>query len=223
MRVILAEDSAPARRLLEAALAELGHSVVVAADGDAAWRAFEAEPAKLVILDWQMPVVDGLEVCRRVRATPSGREAFILMVTGRDADADPASALAAGVDDYVMKPVSPGQLRAHVVIAERHLELAAARRAAEEALAQAKWRAGIGETVTAVQHKINNPLSAAIAYLGLLEECEVSAEVRGYLESLKEQLNRIGTLVRSLSTLNDPRAVEYRGETRMIDLPEEGT
>lgn len=223
MRVILAEDSAPARRLLEAALAELGHTVVSAADGDAAWRAFEAEPARLVILDWHMPVLDGLEVCRRIRAAERGADAFILMVTGRDADDDLATALAAGVDDYVMKPVSPAQLRARVVIAERRLELSEARRAAEDALAHAKWLAGIGETVTAVQHQINNPLSAAVAYLGLTDDCEASPEMRECLDAVKLQLKRIGTLVRSLSTINDPRTVEYRTGTRMLDLSTGGS
>lgn len=218
MRVILAEDSAPARRLLEAALVELGHDVVAVDDGAAAWDAFEAESARLVILDWQMPVLDGLEVCRRIRAHAASADTFVLMVTGRDADDDLASALEAGVDDYIMKPVSPAQLRARVVIAERRLEVSAARRRAEDALAHAKWLAGIGETVTAVQHQINNPLSAAIAYLGLAEDCEASAELREYLDSVKKQLGRIGTLVRSLSTLNEPRSVEYRTGTRMLDL-----
>ena len=223
MRVILAEDSAPARRLLEVALAELGHAVVAAADGAEAWEAFAAEPAPLVILDWRMPGLDGLEVCRRIRADPAGRDSFILMVTGRDGDEDLATALDAGVDDYVMKPVSPAQLRARVVIAQRRLELSAARCAAEAALAHNKWLAGIGETVTAVQHQINNPLSAAIAYLGLTEDCELSSDLRGYLDSVREQLRRISTLVRSLSTLDDPRSVEYRGAKQMIDLAPGGS
>jgi DNA-binding response OmpR family regulator len=218
MRVILAEDSAPALRLLEAALTTLGHTVVTATDGAGAWRAWEAEPAPLVILDWRMPVLDGLELSRRIRATPAGADTFILMVTGRDADGDLASALEAGVDDYVMKPVSPAQLRARVVIAERRLELSAARRRAEEQLVHTRWLAGIAETVRAVQHQINNPLTAAIAYLGLADDCDSSPELRGHLEMIKQQLKRVGTLVRSLSTLNEPKSVEYRAGTQMLDL-----
>ncbi|NUO62589.1 MAG: response regulator [Gemmatimonadaceae bacterium] len=218
MRVVLAEDSVTARRLLEAALVGLGHTVAAAGDGESAWRAFEQEPAPLVILDWHMPVLDGLEVCRRVRASSAGAESYVLMVTGRDADDDLATALEAGVDDYVIKPISQAQLRARVVLAERRLALAAAHRRAEQALVHAQWLAGIGETVTAVQHQINNPLFAAVAHLGLAAESDSVAESREHIGVAKEQLARIGALMRSMSTLGDPRSVEYLGGKRMIDL-----
>jgi len=218
MRVVLAEDSAPARRLLEAALVGLGHTVAAAPDGESAWRAFEQEPAPLVILDWRMPVLDGLEVCRRIRASAASAETYILMITGRDADDDLATALDAGVDDYAIKPLSQAELRARVRIAERRIAISAAHRRAEEALVHTRWLAGIGETVTAVQHQINNPLFAAVAHLGLAGESETIAEAREHLGVAKEQLKRIGTLIRSMSTLENPSSVEYLDGKRMIDL-----
>lgn len=218
MRVVLAEDSAPARRLLEAALVGLGHTVAAAPDGESAWRAFEQEHAPLVILDWRMPVLDGLEVCRRIRASDAGLDTYILMVTGRDADDDLVAALEAGVDDYVIKPLSPAQLRARVLIAERRIAISSAHRRAEKALVHARWLAGIGETVTAVQHQINNPLFAATAHIGLAEESETVAEAREHLGVAREQLKRIGTLIRSMSTLENPNSVEYLEGKRMIDL-----
>ena len=218
MRVVLAEDSVTARRLLEAALVGLGHTVAAAGDGESAWRAFEQEPAPLVILDWHMPVLDGLEVCRRIRASGAGAQSYVLMVTGRDADDDLAAALEAGVDDYVIKPLSQAQLRARVVLAERRLALAAAHRRAEEALVHARWLAGIGETVTAVQHQINNPLFSAVAHLGLAEECETVVDAREHLGVAKEQLKRIGALIRAMSKLDNPNSVEYLEGKRMIDL-----
>ena len=218
MRVVLAEDSAPARRLLEAALVGLGHTVAAASDGESAWQAFAQEPAPLVILDWRMPVLDGLEVCRRIRASGASADTYILMVTGRDADDDLATALDAGVDDYAVKPLSQAELRARVRIAERRIAISAAHRRAEEALVHARWLAGIGETVTAVQHQINNPLFAAVAHLGLAEESETTTEAREHLGVAKEQLRRIGTLIRSMSTLENPSSVEYLHGKRMLDL-----
>ena len=218
MRVVLAEDSVTARRLLEAALVGLGHTVAAAGDGESAWRAFEQEPAPLVILDWHMPVLDGLEVCRRIRASGAGAQSYVLMVTGRDADDDLAAALEAGVDDYVIKPLSQAQLRARVVLAERRLALAAAHRRAEEALVHARRLAGIGETVTAVQHQINNPLFSAVAHLGLAEESGTVVDAREHLGVAKEQLKRIGALIRAMSKLDNPNSVEYLEGKRMIDL-----
>ena len=216
MKVLIAEDSAPTRRMLEVTLQRRGYEVTAAADGQAAWEAFERERPELVILDWQMPILDGLEVCRRIRA--AGEETFVLMITSRDDEGDLANALEAGVDDYVMKPVTAEHFRARLRIAERRIALGAARRRAEEALVHARWLAGIGETALAVQHEINNPLAAAIMHLALAAECECTPEVREHVELVSEQVRRIAAVVTRLRTLDEPRSVEYVDGARMLDL-----
>lgn len=218
MKVILAEDSTSTRHIMRAALERFGHEVIVAADGQSAWEAFERERAPLVILDWSMPVVDGLEVCRRIRASAASADTFVLMITSHDAEGDLASALDAGVDDYAMKPITPAQLGARVIIAQRRLEIAAARRRAEEALARARWLAGIGETAIAVQHEVNNPLAAAIMHVGLAEELPCSPELREHLDTVAQQVRRVAAVVRRLSTIQEPRSVEYIAGSRMLDL-----
>ena len=85
MRVIFAGDNPIARTLLSAVLEELGHDAVGFEDGEAAWQAYQAEPAPLVVLDLKMPGVDGLELCRRIRAHDAGPGTFILIVTARRA------------------------------------------------------------------------------------------------------------------------------------------
>jgi len=72
------------RLLLEEVLRACGHQPIAASDGTEAWSAFEREVPPMVILDWQMPGLDGLEVCRRIRAHPEGDITFVLMVTARD-------------------------------------------------------------------------------------------------------------------------------------------
>ena len=74
MRIVLADDDPVLRRLLLGVLDHLGHATEVVGDGEAAWRAIEREPPPLAVLDWTMPVMDGLEVCRRVRAAESTRD-----------------------------------------------------------------------------------------------------------------------------------------------------
>ena len=223
MNVVLADDSDVSRRMLAATLERCGHVVIAVADGAAAWAAYEQSRPPMLILDWQMPGMDGLEVCRRVRATPGGADVFVVMVTGRDTTTHLADALSAGVDDYVVKPVIPVHFEARLRIAERRIEQALARRSAEEALATAQWLAGIGQTALALQHEINNPLMALLTSAQLLAEDHAApADYREQAASILEQTRRIAGVVKRLRELKQPRSVEYLGAARMIDLSGKG-
>ena len=135
MKVVLADDSAPSRRLRQVTLTRAGHEVTAVADGEQAVASYAREACPLVILEWVMPNVDGLAACRRIRALPGGEDAFVLMVTARGESRDLIAALGAGVDDYMMKPVTAGMLAARVLIAERRIAHDQRRRNAEAALA----------------------------------------------------------------------------------------
>ena len=219
MRVLFAADDVIARTLFAAVLAHAGHESRSAADGEEAWALFEAEPVPLVKLDAMMPVMDGLEVCRRIRAHPAGRETFILMVTPADVRDDLAGVLDAGADDYVSKPTTPENLRARLEIAARRIAQEEARRAAEAELARARWLAGIGETTIALEHEINNPLSALLGHAELLlMDGGLSDDQREELQTVREQAERIADVVRRLARLKDPRSARYSPGDRMIDL-----
>jgi DNA-binding response OmpR family regulator len=166
-----------------------------------------------------MPGLDGIELSRRIRASEAGRDPFLLLLTGRDTSEDMASALDAGVDDFVAKPVSPELLGARLVIAERRIQQNAARRSAEEALARARWLAGIGEATLTMQHEINNPLAALITEAQLLaEEPGMLEEHRRQIATIGDQARRIAEVVRRLAHLEDPRSVEYIEGMRMLEL-----
>lgn len=220
MRVVLADDDPVLQRLMRGALERRGHHVEVASDGDVAWRAIEGNPPPLAVLDWNMPVVDGLEVCRRARAHETTRDTFLLVVTGRDQAEDVDAALQAGADDYLMKPLDPAGLMARLAIAERRIALDAERRDAVAKLAKARWLAGIGEVAIAVQHEVNNPLTALMIEAQAIAQLDgVNAELRALGESIHAQSVRIATIIRRLGQLQDPRSVEYlQGGSRMIDL-----
>jgi DNA-binding response OmpR family regulator len=219
MRIVLADDSEVTRRMLAATLDRAGHEIVAVADGEAAWAAYEHHRPPMMILDWQMPGLDGLDVCRRIRQTADGADVFVLMVTGRDASNHLADALAAGVDDYLAKPVTPEHLAARVRIAEGRIAQTTARRRAEDALAKAQWLAGIGHTALALQHEINNPLMALLTHGQLLaEDPEATPAVREQVTTILAQARRIADVVRRLKELKEPKAVEYIGTSRMLDL-----
>lgn len=219
MKILLAEDNAVTRLVFAATLREAAHEVIAVEDGAEAWSAFERDPVPMVILDWLMPKLDGLSVCRRIRESEAGRDTFILVVTGRNMADDVAEALASGADDYVGKPVTPAFLRARLTIAERRIAQNLARRRAEDALARAQWLAGIGQTSLAVQHEVNNPLTTLLAEAELLAgDCDLNEAQRVQVRTVAEQARRIALVVRQLARLDDPRTIEYIRGARMLDL-----
>lgn len=221
MKVLVADDSELSRRVMEVAVASRGHEILSVVDGSAAWATFEDLHPPFVILDWQMPGLDGLEVCRRIRDSSFARNTFVLMVTGRSEGDDVASALDAGADDYLFKPFTPPLIVARIAIAERRIANNAARWAAEEALANARWMAGIGQTALAIQHEVNNPLAALLGNVQLmLMDDTLPSDVRDLAEETLEQVRRVVAVVKRLSVLERPRTVEYLAGAPMIDLSE---
>jgi two-component system NtrC family sensor kinase len=220
MNVLLADDDPTMRLLLSRMLEQGGHVVTTAAaDGAEAWEAYVAAPSPLLILDWEMPKMDGLELCRRIRCSDRGDEAFIVVITARDKTEDLTAVLDAGADDYMSKPVTPDNLMARLRIAERRIEVNAARRNAEEKLRKAQYLAGIGETSLALQHEINNPLAALLSNTSLIEAGMLNAEEKDEaLVTIAQMARRIADVVKKLRQLNNPKSVEYLGSARMIDI-----
>ena len=219
MRVLFADDDAIARTLTAAVLADLDHDVTVADNGERAWEEFQRAPSPLVVLDINMPGLDGLEVCRRIRTHEAARETFVLILTARDGRDDLANVLEAGADDYVTKPSSPENLRARLEIAKRRIAQDVARRAAEAELARSRWLAGIGETTIALEHEINNPLSALLGHAELLiMDRNLSDDQLEQLGIIQEQAARIAQVVRRLAKLKNPQSVEYLAGSLMLDL-----
>lgn len=135
MRILVAEDDPVSRRFLERRLAKWGYEVVGAEDGDEAWAALSAEDApRLAILDWMMPGMDGLDICRALRADTRGPYTYVILVTGRDRREDVIEGLGAGADDYLTKPVDVEQLEVRLRAARRIVDLQEQLIAAREAL-----------------------------------------------------------------------------------------
>src|SRR5215211_3230467 len=122
MKILIAEDDAVSRRVLEATLVKLGHEVSAFSDGETACSVL-VEPGApgLAILDWMMPGMDGVEVCRRARA--AGSTAYLILLTAKGTKGDIAEGLDAGADDYIVKPFDRQELRARLNAGLRILEL----------------------------------------------------------------------------------------------------
>jgi diguanylate cyclase (GGDEF)-like protein len=134
MRVLIADDEAVSRRLLQVTLEKWGHEVIGADNGADAWALLERpDGPRLAIVDWMMPRMDGLAVCRRARERIVPY-VYILLLTARDERDDLVEALEAGADDFLRKPMNSGELRARLRTGQRILELQESLLAAHEAL-----------------------------------------------------------------------------------------
>jgi DNA-binding response OmpR family regulator len=161
MKILIAEDDPVSRRILDLRLKAWGHEVVIAKDGAEAWAALQGNDAPhLAILDWMMPGMDGVEVCRRVRQTQSTPPTYIILLTGKSSKEDVVKGLEAGANDYIIKPFNLQELRARIQVgatvvelqqrlAERVIEL-------EEALAQVKRLQGIVPICSYCKHVRND-------------------------------------------------------------------
>ncbi len=124
MQVLIAEDEAVSSRLLQSFLGRWGYEVIVTSDGAQAWAVLQQPGApQLAVLDWMMPGMDGIEVCRRAHALERARRTYILMLTTKGHKGDIVSALEAGADDYLTKPFDPEELRARLHVGVRMLQL----------------------------------------------------------------------------------------------------
>lgn len=124
MRILIAEDDAVSRRILESYLQRWGHEVVSTRDGAEAWAILQQDDApRFAILDWMMPELDGVEVCRRLRALEKKPFTFVLLLTAKGETSDIVTALDAGADDYLRKPYEADELRSRIGAGERIVKL----------------------------------------------------------------------------------------------------
>ena len=121
MKILIVEDNAVSAAVLEAALVKLGHQPTRAADGIMGWDAFLVEPVRVVVSDWLMPGMDGLELCKRIRAQGGEYVYFILLSAQESSGGNLEQAIKAGVDDFLHKPVKIDELRMRLHVAERIL------------------------------------------------------------------------------------------------------
>jgi two-component system chemotaxis response regulator CheY len=124
MKILIVEDDPVSRRLLESFLTEWGHDVQLAVNGSEAWEILQNPDApNLVISDWMMPEMDGLELCRRIRAAGKSGYIYFIILTAKEKKEDMVKGLEAGADDLLVKPFSHEELKCRVLIGERILNL----------------------------------------------------------------------------------------------------
>src|SRR5437762_12292646 len=134
MRILLVEDHEESRRNLHRLIERRRHEVVSVGSAEEAKEALQTGAFSFLILDWMLPGLSGIDLCRELRAQPRGDELFILLVTARADTEDLELALAAGANDYLTKPLDIGLLNVRLSVAERQIRELAERNHARAAL-----------------------------------------------------------------------------------------
>ncbi|MBD2180474.1 hybrid sensor histidine kinase/response regulator [Planktothrix sp. FACHB-1355] len=172
-KILVVEDDSATRLLLKRDLQLEGYEVTVAKNGEEGLeQAVKIRPA-LILCDWMMPLMDGVEVCRRVKATPELTSTFFILLTARDSIADRVLGLDAGADDFVSKPIEPNELLARVraglrvyqyqqQLSEANQQLSQTLQDLQQTqaqLVQSEKMSSLGQMVAGIAHAINNPIT----------------------------------------------------------------
>jgi len=228
MRILIAEDDAVSRCLLQTMLENWGYEIVVTNDGREAWDALRREDApRLAILDWMMPQIDGIEVCKRVRRQASRDYTYVMLLTARGRKKDLIDGMEAGADDYITKPFDSGEMKVRLRAAERILDLQNRLLNAQEALRKQAThdfltglynRQAINEILHLEAQRADRNSTPTSVIMGDLDHFKRINDTYGHGagdEVLREVGARLGVHVRQYDSVS-----RYGGEEFLIVLPD---
>lgn len=217
MKILIAEDNLTTRRILETILVKWNYDVISACDGNEAWEKLqEKDPPKLIILDWMMPGINGVEICRKLRRVDSAEPMYIILLTARDEKNDIVEGLGAGADDYIAKPFDKDELRARIDVGRRIVEL-------QTAVLEKEKLQVIFEMTGAICHELSQPMQAISGNSELmLMNLEKDNPLYKHVETIKDQVDRMGDITRKLKRVTRYKTKDYIN-SKIIDLDSAAT
>ena len=236
LKVLVVDDDRDAREVVEHAVRYLGHSCSVAADGLVAWEMHGVDRADIIISDWKMPRMDGLDLCRKVRADdPTLAYTHFIFVTGNGDRMHAAEGMGAGADDYLIKPIDIAQLEMRLAVAQRMLKVQrelrarniALRRDSERAIALARTdslttafnRRALSEDLRALAGRVTRYGHRYSAALFDVDDFKAYNDTFGHLAG-DEALRAIAGAISDQLRRGDG-FYRYGGEEFLVILPEQ--
>jgi CheY-like chemotaxis protein len=213
MKILIAEDDRVSRTLLQRKLTAWGYEVISCNNGAEAWQALHgAESPNLAILNWMMPGMDGVQLCREIRKQKRPDYIYIILLTARDRKRDIVEGIEAGADDYVTKPFNPHELKVRIRAGRRILDM-------QMELMQREKLRGVIEMAGATCHEFNQPMQVISGYSELLLK-QVPRESRLYVQvsRILEAIESMIATTRKLQSITRYETREYIQGARIIDI-----
>lgn len=197
MQVLVVEDDFVARGLLENMLVKLGYDCVLAENGQKAWELLQKNLVRIVITDWSMPEMDGLALCQKIRESLTSAYVYVILLTAKDGKSDTLKGFQAGIDDYILKPFDPEELRARIRAGERILQLEDDFKMAQAQLLQSEKMASVGQLAAGVAHEINNPTGYISSNLKTLSDYQDD------INALMQQYRKLKAMFQEIADKSD--------------------
>ena len=213
-KVLIVEDEKDTSFILDKLLTKNGYDVVIAHNGQEALELLKDFMPRVILADWTMPVMDGLELCNILKADEKYKLIYFIMLTARASLKDRITGLDVGADDFLVKPIENQELLARIRTGIRIHNL-------QNELKNIEHDKAIIEMACTIGHKINNPLSSLIMSVQNLQEeldSKKKAEFKEDLIVIKESIERIKVLANDLTHLQNPEMTDYTGANKMLKL-----
>lgn len=213
-KVLIVEDEKDTLFILDKLLSKNDYDVTTASNGQEALNLLNELLPDVIIADWTMPVMDGLELCRIVKKDEKLKHIYFIILTARASLKDRVTGLDIGADDFLVKPVQNQELLARIRSGIRIHNL-------QNELRNIEHDRAIIELACTIGHKINNPLSSLLVSVKNIEEELKSAGKQGFEEDLlliNQSIERIKILANNLTNLKNPETIDYTSDSKMIKL-----
>lgn len=191
VNIIFADDDIIARKLVLKLLVDREFSILIAENGKEAWQLLQQSGARLIVTDWVMPEMTGIDLCKKIRETYVDQYVYIILITSRSDKEDTIEGLKAGADDFVIKPLNVGELSARIRSGLRIIKLEDEFKKANAQLHQAEKMASVGQLAAGIAHEINNPIGFVSSNLRTLSD---------YRKDLNQLLNQYRTIKNQLKS-----------------------
>jgi sigma-B regulation protein RsbU (phosphoserine phosphatase) len=213
-KILVVEDERDTRFILEKLLTKNNFEVITANNGQEALKLLETFTPKVILADWTMPIMDGLELCNQIKNSERLKIIYYIILTARTSLRDRVTGLDVGADDFLMKPIENQELVARIRSGIRIFNL-------QRELKTIEHSKAVVELACTIGHKINNPLSSLKIAMNNLKEsvpAKTSDHIEEDFEIMQQAIERIQTFVQQLTHLENPEIINYTDDSKMIKL-----